>query len=160
MKYLLIVLMGLIGAGLGAGARFVQPSQSEEDVCAPVEVTTEMPPPSIDAPDLAGRDFVKMSNQFVVPLVTEDHVAALVVMSIAIEIEAGQSELVYAREPKLRDVFLQVMFDHASIGRFSGRFATTNNLSPLRSELRTVAQRILGETVSDVLITEIARQDS
>ena len=66
---------------------------------------------------------------------------------------------IYSKEPKLRDSFLQVLFDHANIGGFDGAFTNANNLAVLRGALREVAQKDMGDQVTDVLIVEIARQD-
>ncbi|MFL4469477.1 hypothetical protein ACERZ8_06195 [Tateyamaria armeniaca] len=40
-----------------------------------------------------------------------------------------------------------------------GEFTNANNLDILRSALREVAQKDMGDQISDVLIVEIARQD-
>ena len=57
----------------------------------------------------------------------------MVVLSLSLEVEAGNTEAVYAREPKLRDVFLQVLFDHANSAAFSGSFTDGSNLILLRT---------------------------
>ena len=107
----------------------------------------------------AGRDYVKMSNQFVIPVVENGSVSALVLLALSIEVEAGQRDAIFLREPKLRDSFLQVLFDHANVGGFRGAFTDNNNLEVLRAALREVAIRDAGKIVSDVLIHDIARQD-
>ena len=107
----------------------------------------------------ATREYVKLNNQFVVPVVDEGAVRALVVMSLSVEVTAGSKESVYSREPKLRDAFLQVLFDHANAGGFDGTFTQTNRLDTLRSALRESAVRTLCYTISDVLIADIVRQD-
>jgi hypothetical protein len=91
---------------------------------------------------------------------SSERVTGLVVASLSIEINSGGTELVYAREPKLRDVFLQVMFDHANIGGFDGAFTAGERMDILRSALLDAARSVLGKDVSEVLITEIARQDA
>jgi hypothetical protein len=106
------------------------------------------------------RDYVKLNNQFVVPVVEEGRVMALVILSLSLEVTPGLSETVYQIEPKLRDGFLQVMFDHANAGGFKGTFTDGSNMVLLREALREVAQRIMGSDVSDVLIVDIVRQDS
>lgn len=109
----------------------------------------------------AGRtEYVRLNNQFVVPVLDRDRVAALVVMSLSIEARAGLREEIYAREPRLRDAFLQVMFDHANMGGFHGAFTDAETLGLLRTALREVAQRELGPDARNVLIVDIARQDS
>ena len=105
------------------------------------------------------RDYAKLKHQFVIPVVEEGRVSALVVMSLSIEVETGQTQAVYSQEPKLRDGFLQVLFDHANTGGFSGSFTSTTNMRSLRDGLRENAQRVVGDVVHDVLIVEIVRQD-
>ena len=155
----LVLLLVGVGAGVGAGV-FLRPEVEMPmvaDETAPEKVTiqTDKTP---SAPELA-REYVKMNNQFVVPVVKGDSVQALVVMSLSLEVPAGQKDAIYSREPKLRDSFLQVMFDNANLGGFDGAFTNANNLDVLRNALREVAQKDMGEQISDVLIVEIARQD-
>lgn len=107
-----------------------------------------------------GPDYVEMSNQFVIPVVSDQDLSSLMILSISLEVAAGKQEQVFAYEPKLRDSFMQVMFDHANMGGFSGAFTDATTLGSLRRALREVAQRDVGvENVLDVLILEIARQD-
>ena len=148
LKKLLPLLLGLIGlaAGIGGGL-FLRPAHEQ-----PAEMAVEEPalPP----------EYVKLSNQFVIPVVEAGQVAALVVISLSLEVKPGGTEAVFAAEPKLRDVFLQVLFDHANSGGFRGSFTDASNLVVLRQSLKEVAMQVLGEDVKDVLIVDIARQDS
>lgn len=100
-----------------------------------------------------------MNNQFVVPVVKGEDIAALVVMSISLEVPTGGSEQVYQREPKLRDALLQVMFDHANSGGFDGAFTSGSKMQVLRTALIEAARAELGQYVIDILITDLARQD-
>lgn len=105
-------------------------------------------------------EFVKLNNQFIVPIVEKGNVAALVVMSLSIEAKLGNLELIYEREPKLRDGFLQILFDHANIGGFAGQFTEARNMKALRGALTDVARKIIGDAATGVLITEIIRKDN
>jgi len=121
----------------------------------------DAPLPAEASPGERGEhEYVKLNNQFVVPVVARDMVTALVVMSLSVEIEPGRAENVYRHEPKLRDSFLQVLFDHANMGGFKGEFTNANNMDVLRAALTDVARATLGNLVKGVLITDIARQDS
>jgi len=71
----------------------------------------------------------------------------------------GGREAVFSHEPRLRDAFLQVMFDHANIGGFNGAFTSTANMRLLREALQEAADRIMNGHISDVLIVDIVRQD-
>lgn len=105
-------------------------------------------------------DFVRLSNQFVVPVVEEGRVASMVILSLTLEVEEGSTEPIFAVEPKLRDALLQVLFDHANAGGFRGAFTDGANLIVLRRALREAAQRVAGGRVLDVLIADIGRQDN
>lgn len=164
-KLLLPILLLLVGIGSGVGAGFAfkpEPVPGEELLanghpCGDPEEVAEAPAPVEISEE---REYAKLNNQFVVPIVEEGRVAALVVMSLNVEVTAGGRTAIFAAEPKLRDGFLQVMFDHANIGGFSGNFTAGTNMRALRNELLRVAQEISGSIVTDVLIIDIVRQDS
>ncbi|MEM9902549.1 MAG: flagellar basal body-associated FliL family protein, partial [Pseudomonadota bacterium] len=118
------------------------------------------PMPDRDRPPLEERDFVRINNQFVVPVLDDGQVNALVVLSISLETRSGIRDVVFAREPKLRDALLQVLFDHANAGGFSGNFTSADQIAVLRRSMWEAARPILGADVFDVLITDIARQDN
>ena len=136
----LVLVLVLTGAGFGAGMVLRPPP----------------PEPEVQAP----RDYVKMPNQFVIPILHEGRVRSLVVLSLSLEIAAGNTELVHSREPKLRDGFLEVLFRHANQGGFDGNFTDEVALERLRRSLRDAAQAVLQDVVSDVLISELVRQDT
>jgi flagellar basal body-associated protein FliL len=163
MKLLPIVLL-LIGSGAGVGAGiFLRPApapvaeMTDKEVSDKAETAQKK-----DAKDEGGKatEYVKLSNQFVVPVVKNRVVVSLVVLALSLEVPEGTKEGVFKKEPKVRDSFLQVLFDHANVGGFDGSFTEAGMLNQLREALREVAQRDLGEDgVNDVLILEIARQD-
>jgi hypothetical protein len=103
---------------------------------------------------------VKLNNQFIVPVVEQAEVQALVILSISLEVRPGTTEAVYTQEPKLRDAFLQVLFDHANAGGFNGAFTSSTNMDVLRQSLLETAQAVIGKSVRNVLIVDIVRQDS
>lgn len=144
---ILLVLIGL-GAGLGAGL-FLRPASE------PVEVKEEK---SEEAPAIS--EFVKLNNQFVIPVVEQGRVSALVIISLSVEVTLGATEAVFTQEPKLRDAMLQIMFDHANAGGFKGVFTDGANLIVLRRALTESAQKIMGDVIKDVLISDLSRQDS
>lgn len=142
---LLLALLGLAG-GLGAGF-LLRPAH---------EPTAEAHPPEPELPP----EYVKLSNQFIIPVVEGGRVGSLVVLSLSLEVKPGSAEAVYAKEPKLRDSFLQILFDHANSGGFRGAFTDGSALEPLRQALVETAKATMPDVVTDVLITDIARQDS
>jgi flagellar FliL protein len=157
LRKIIPLLLALVGLGIGAGAGiFLRPApepaaEGQKEAAAPTEAAEdpEVPP-----------EYVKLNNQFVVPVMDGGKVVSLVILSLSLEIEPGSSAEIYAREPKLRDVFLQVLFDHANAGGFQGSFTDGSNLVILRKALFEAAAGVLGAQVKDVLISDIARQDS
>ncbi|MDF1871731.1 flagellar basal body-associated FliL family protein [Vannielia sp.] len=175
MKSLLVpVFLALLGLGGGVGAGLFLRPHAEEMVALPpcgpdgqpmlvAGNHSKAPEAKVEELGTEGdptKEFVKLNNQFIVPVVREGKVVSMVVLSLSIEIDIGGRELVYGREPKLRDVFLQVLFDHANSGGFSGNFTDGTKMRRLSEALREVARKVLGETASDVLIVDIVRQDS
>ncbi|WP_371224999.1 flagellar basal body-associated FliL family protein [Roseovarius sp. 2305UL8-3] len=165
MNKILPVLLLLVGTGAGIGAGIVlKPSPADmADEHAQVSVENPQHEDGHDATQEKDEsdipEYVELNNQFVVPVVRDDMVDSLVVMSLGIEVDAGGETDVYRREPKLRDVLLQVLFDHANVGGFHGRFTDGNTMDTLRMALTEAAQSVVGKAVRAVVITDIARQD-
>lgn len=167
LKKLLPILLALIGIGAGVGAGVALKAPPEEVVeihpCGPDDHAKDgehKEAAEAEAEDgTAEFDNVKLNNQFIVPVINGGLVTSLVVLSLSIEVKAGQTEDVYKKEPRLRDAFLQVLFDHANNGGFDGQFTNGNSMILLRSALKEVASKTLGSSLSEVLIHEIVRQD-
>ncbi len=190
LRKLLPALLALFGLAAGAAAgMFLRPSDPHAEATVPEDKKTAAPAHGEEGAQADGahsepaeashgadseeghagaaekgekpaHDYVKLNNQFVVPVVQNGRVDALVILSLSLEVTTGSTEKVYQVEPKLRDGFLQVMFDHANAGGFRGTFTDGSNMILLREALLEVAQSTLGPDVSDVLIVDIVRQDS
>ena len=155
MKLLFPLLLGLLGTGLGAGAGlFLAPAPLTEECTEDCEDAASETAPSTEEPT-----YLRLQNQFVVPIVKDELVRALVVLSLSLETDPDTVETIYSREPKLRDAFLRVLFDHAHIGGFDGSFTESGRLSVLRVALLEAAQSTVGREVTDILITDIVRQE-
>lgn len=148
---ILLILIG-VGGGIGAGVMLRPEPSAEGEHAAPVE-EAEVDPEKMP-------EYAKLNNQFVIPVVEKGRVVAMVILALSLEVEKGKTEEVFAREPKLRDVFLQILFDHANAGGFNGSFTDGANLILLRKSLLETAKSVLGTVVTDVLISDIARQDN
>ncbi len=158
IRKLIPVFLILIGLGIGVGAGlFLRPTP---DAVASDEAGSEQKAEEPDGEPEVPPEYVKLNNQFVVPVMSNGRVISMVILSLSLEVEACTSQEIYAREPKLRDLFLQVLFDHANAGGFQGSFTDGSNLILLRKSLFEASSKILGEAVKDVLISDIARQDS
>lgn len=158
MRAVLPVILALVGSGAGIGAGMALRPAPEPEVAANDTAATKPSPVPAEKP--AELEYVKLPSQFVIPLMEGGRVGALVVLSLSLEVPAGQAETVHAREPRLRDEFLRVLFDHANSGGFRGTFTDSANLVVLRRALLEAGRKALGDTVTDVLITDLVRQDS
>lgn len=183
MRFLLPLLLALIGAASGIGAGLYlkplpEPAASEEGHAADPEMKTAAeaehsssghegaPAAETASADGHGGDetaatseFIKLNNQFIVPVLRDGRISSMVVLSLSIETPVNQGELVYAQEPRLRDTFLQVLFDYANSGGFDGEFTNSNNMDLLRGELLSAGKKMLGDNIISLLITDIGRQD-
>ncbi|SFR00691.1 flagellar basal body-associated protein FliL [Poseidonocella sedimentorum] len=170
IKKILPLVLALIGiaAGVGAGIA-LRPAEKAvaENPCgdeygaehAAAEDDAAGDHEEKDTEKDADVEYVEMSNQFVVPLVEGSEVNAMVVLSLSIEVPYGYAADVRKREPKLRDGFLRIMFDHANYGGFAGNFTSDEQLAPLRSMLTKEAKRSLPGVANDVQILAFMRQD-
>lgn len=166
-KLLLPVLFLLVGIGGGVGAGlFLTPEEEThvaETPCGDVPAVADdhdaSPAAHSSEITVEGREYARLNNQFVVPVVHDGKVASLVVLSLSLEVETGTKENVFAHEPRLRDLFLQVLFDHANMGGFDGAFTASSNMRILRDALRHTAITNVGGGITDVLIIDIVRQD-
>ncbi len=190
MKLLMPIGIALLGLGVGVGAGValkpaaeaaaaaacgeVAGAHGDEPVaeggaapdaaaaCPPAAAAGPLEPAAVGGGhgDGGGAAAVALGKPFVVPVFAGDKVVAMVVASVAVEIDAASAARVEAAEPKLRDGFLAAMFRHANSGGFAGAFTTGQKMADLRAALLAAAREVLaGATVSDVLITEIAKQD-
>lgn len=163
MKKLIPLLLPIVGTAAGIGAWwFLNPSATDVPPAAPQKVAPPNHGEVHTTDDGTGQtSYIKLNNQFIVPVIDKERVSAIIVLSLSLEIEGSNAaERVYAKEPKLRDSFLQVLFDHSNIGGFHGAFTDASKISVLRRQLLSVAQMTLGNQVTDVLITNLARQDA
>ncbi len=172
MRKLLPIILIISGVGVGAGAGFaLRPAEDarKADTAASLDPGQDDPKEKPDnstakKPNEVARDeepaFVKLTNQFIVPVVTDVEVTALVVLSLTLETDAANTDTLYALEPKIRDASLRVLFNHAYAGGFDGQFTTPDKMDALRKSLTKAANNISGGVVRDVLITDIIRQDN
>nr|MBP6735890.1 flagellar basal body-associated FliL family protein [Paracoccaceae bacterium] len=151
IRKLIPAFLALGGLGIGGGAGlFLRPAAQEQITSETGEAATE-PAADSAAPHVAEPEtppeYVKMNNQFVIPVLEDGRVNSMVIVSLSLEVTTGSSEQVYSREPKLRDAFLQVLFDHANAGGFRGAFTDGSNLILLRKALLEKARSVIGEDV-------------
>lgn len=155
---LVLALIGLLAGG--AAGLALKPAPETVEHAASNAAEDHVEEAQNHAEKTGATEFVKLNNQFVVPVVENGRVSALVVLSLSLEVSAGERANVYQMEPKLRDRFLRVMFDHANAGGFHGTFTSSTNMSTLRIALLEAAHAVMTDAIRDVLIIDIVRQDT
>ena len=161
---LLPILLFIFGSAAGVGGGlYLAPTSAEATAEHVDELADEHVADSHDDDSHAtpsGREFARLNNQFVVPIVEDGIVRSLIVMSLNLEVVAGAQTAVFELEPKLRDGFLQALFNHANLGGFTGNFTAPTKMAQLRSDLLRVGQELTDHKVTDVLIIDLVRQDT
>jgi len=157
MLKLLPVLLPVLGLGAGIGAGIFMPLPAPQK---PAECPAPEDAPQAGEPALPDTpvEYMKIDNQFIVPLVDGNDVTSMVIVSLSLEIAEGRQQDIYNIEPKLRDAFLRVLFDHASLGGFEGNFLSHLGLDTLRLALREMGQKTAGPVLRDVLIVDLVKQ--
>ena len=163
MKLLLPVLLALIGIGAGSAAGYflrppAEPAGADAAQGGPKPENGAPAPPETQRG--GASEYAKLEKQFLVPVIEDDQITAMVVAYLSLEMDAGQTAIVYKHEPKLRDAFNEILFLHSNAGGFSGSFTDISTMSGLRTALLNVAKTLLGPSVRAVLIESIMRQDT
>lgn len=107
----------------------------------------------------ADRDYVKIGRQIIIPVVKDGETQALMLFDLALDVPSSMTERTYAAEPRLRDAFLRELFEMSYTGAFSGTYTDERVIEELRGKLRAAARRLLGDSVAEVLILDIMRQE-
>jgi hypothetical protein len=158
-KLLIFSILGLLVGGMaGGGAGLFLAPENEADLEAADSVMPTENVEDVEHPDEIETTFVEFSDQFLIPIVGDNDVEAMVVLNISIEVDEPASDTVHNMEPKLRAAFLQSLFNHANHGGFDANFTAFSTMDSLRRELWQVARNTAGPSVRDVLILDIIRQ--
>jgi len=158
MRRLLPILLAVLGLAVGLGAGFMlRPPPPDPVAEAP---GAARPPPPIHGTPPPGTEVMRLPNQFLIPLIGDGRVRAMVVVGVALELLPGHTVDLPRHEARLRAVFLQLLFDYANLGGFDGVFTSGEQLNTLRRTLAEAARHELGDKLHDVLITELVRQES
>ncbi|MEM1362027.1 MAG: flagellar basal body-associated FliL family protein [Pseudomonadota bacterium] len=168
MGKILPILMVLVGLGGGGAAGYFLRAEPKEEMaeatnhdCPAPEVMAASADPGSAGEKVkeTGTEFVDFENQFVVPVTSSDAIVSMVVISLTLEVSGGTREAIFRQMPRLRDSFLDVLFDHSSTGGFSASFVNGSGLNELRDILRETAIGTAGTAVQDVLIADLIQQD-
>lgn len=173
-KALLFALLAFLSAagGLGAAIATAPAPDSAGGAHASDDAHEDAHAHEADTPESAAHDdhdqghdghgdaasYIKLPNQFIVPVVRDGVVSAMAVLSLGVETPESHQPEVLSMRPKLTDAFLTALFEHSNAGGFDGDFTSQNARSLLKSHLLTAAHETAGEYVTDILLLELNLQ--
>lgn len=152
---ILALLLGLVG---GATSAVLLALSDTELSAAGEHIAANDPGP--DHTDQGDLEIVKLPSQFVVPVIIDNRVRAMVILTVALEVGAGNGDTVRALEPKLRDEFLAELFNLAAMDGFRDELLTRQTLELVKRALTERSREVIGSKAVNVLITDMARQDT
>lgn len=160
----LLPLFALILGLAGGGAAAIVLAPAGEDTNATTDTAADGDSAAVgestgDA-EPGNTEIVKLPNQFVVPVILDNRVRAMVILTVALEVETGVGDQVRRLEPKLRDTFLAELFTLAAMGGFEDELISRQTLELVKTALTERSKEVLSEQSVTVLITDMARQDA
>lgn len=163
IKKLLPLLSLIVGLGGGGAAAIVLAPAAEkpdEPSTNAVEDSQAKQIPDDHDAQPGDTEIVKLPNQFVIPVILNNRVRAMVILTVALEVQTGAADEVRTLEPKLRDMFLSELFSLAALDGFRDEIISRQTLDLVKRALTERSKEILGKQVVTVLITDMARQDA
>jgi hypothetical protein len=103
--------------------------------------------------------FIDMERKFVVPLVRGNRVRSLVVVDLRLEVRSAAETRAQELKPKIRDLFLDTLYEMAVAGAFDGDLYSNNVQGEMRTRLLEDAMQVLQDDATAILIGELLRQD-
>lgn len=111
---------------------------------------------SYDSDTLA---FYKFKRQFVVPVMTQGKIEALVIMNLSLELNSEAPDNIYTLEPKLRDALTRELLTLSNKGVFGENLTSAESYEDVRSTLLSAVKSVTIEGIQDILILDVARQE-
>lgn len=105
-----------------------------------------------------GYYYYDFGRQFVVPVMQNGKVGALVILDINLELDQGDADGMFSMEPKFRDALMRELLALSNEGLFTGQMTDPDRYETIQKSLLRAARTVKDE-VRNVLILDIARQD-
>lgn len=104
-------------------------------------------------------DFIKFKRQFVVPVLKDNAVDALILINLALEVPASKRDEMFRLEPRFRDGFIRELLQLSDDGYFDQELTSSDTYEILRETLSRAADDISEGGVKKILILDLSRQD-
>ncbi len=107
----------------------------------------------------SGVSYYKFSREFVIPLMREEQVDALIIMNLNLEVDSDFSGSLFSKEPKLRDNIMSTLIALSNDGRTLDNFSNVESYETIRSLILKNLNSELGPGILNVLILDMAKQE-
>jgi hypothetical protein len=104
-------------------------------------------------------DFINFKRQFVVPVLKDDAVNALILINLALEVPSSERDNMFRLEPRFRDAFIRELLQLSDDGYFDQELTSSDTYEILRETLTRAANDISDDGVNKVLILDLSRQE-
>lgn len=103
--------------------------------------------------------YYKFSREFIIPLMREEQVEALIIMNLNLEIESSVSGMLFTKEPKLRDNIMSTLIELSNDGVTLDNFSRVESYETIRSMILQNLNSEIGPGILNVLILDMAKQE-
>ncbi len=103
--------------------------------------------------------YFKFSREFVVPVVSQGRVTALVILNLNLEADADMSQKLFEMEPKLRDNIMTTLITISNDGKTFESMTDLENYESIRSMVMMNLKSVMATGIHNVLIVDLAKQD-
>ncbi len=103
--------------------------------------------------------YFKFTREFIVPLMKEGQVDALIIININLEADPSLSQTLFSLEPKLRDNIMTTLIGLSNDGVTFETMTDVDSYETLRSTILMNLQTVVATGVENVLILDMAKQD-
>lgn len=103
--------------------------------------------------------YLDFQRNFIIPVVGENRVDALILLTFSIEMDASKIEEARTREPRIRDAFMKTLLTLSHEGVLSQDITDPDVYTIIQERLLATAKSIVDEDVESILLVDFARQD-
>ncbi len=103
--------------------------------------------------------YLKFNRQFVVPVMSNGKISALVIMNLNLELDSNAPDNAYTFEPKLRDAITRELLALSNDGAFGKNLTSAETYENIRRTLLSASKVVIPDGVHDILILDLARQE-
>lgn len=103
--------------------------------------------------------YFKFSREFVVPIMSDGSVRALVILHIQLEVDSEIASSLFSMEPKLRDNIMATLIEISHDGKLFDNLTDPEAYESIRALVLEGLREVKSEGIENILIVDLARQD-